>query len=404
MHVDSTRQPSGWFVRSCSAAIVLLVGVPALGGTIYVNGATGNDAWSGACEAWDGATCGPKRTIQAGIDAAVAGDTVLIADGTYTGTGNKDLNFAGRAITVRSASGDPANCIIDCEGTGRGFYFHNSETAASIVRGVTIRKGHVTGSSPGEGYGAGIYCYRASPTLSNCVITENAAELGAGISCRTSANPTLIDCVITKNTAAAVGEYHSANGAGLHCYDHASPTLINCTITENSATAFAVSGIVYGRGGGVYCYEYCNPTLTNCTIASNSTSSSSGYTNPTSAGAGICLGYHSNAALTDCLITGNRAAPTDSSSGGAGLYCDASDPQLTNCTITDNETGQQWDRRRGRPLLQVLQSNTHTLHCQQEHSGNARGRHILLLLIDQPTNHRLHDQRQPGYAGWRRLL
>ena len=56
-------------------------------------------------------------TIQAGIDAAQDGDTVMIADGTYTGEGNRDMDFLGKAITIRSESDDPEFCVIDCEGS-----------------------------------------------------------------------------------------------------------------------------------------------------------------------------------------------------------------------------------------------------------------------------------------------
>ena len=79
-------------------------------------------------------------TIQAGIDAAAGGDIVIVADGTFVGSGNKDLDFNGKAITVKSENG-PENCIIDCQGNGRGFYFHSGETQSSVLSGVTITNG-----------------------------------------------------------------------------------------------------------------------------------------------------------------------------------------------------------------------------------------------------------------------
>ena len=83
-------------------------------------------------------------TIQAAIDAAFDGDTVIVADGTYTGVGNKDLDFKGKAITVRSENG-PGSTIIDCEGEGRGFNFENRETESSVLSGFTITNGAAGG-------------------------------------------------------------------------------------------------------------------------------------------------------------------------------------------------------------------------------------------------------------------
>jgi len=74
-------------------------------------------------------------TIQSAIDAASDGDEVVVADGIYTGDGNKNLEFLGKAITVRSENG-PENCIIDCESSGRGFYFHHDEDSSSVVKGI----------------------------------------------------------------------------------------------------------------------------------------------------------------------------------------------------------------------------------------------------------------------------
>src|SRR5512140_2319174 len=86
-------------------------------------------------------------TIQAAINAAVNGDQVVVADGVYTGTGNKNLDFYGKAITVRSASANPALCIIDCQSSGRGFYFHTQEAPVARVEGFTIRNGSVNSGS-----------------------------------------------------------------------------------------------------------------------------------------------------------------------------------------------------------------------------------------------------------------
>jgi len=124
-----------------------------------------------------------QPTIQAGIDAAVNGDTVLVADGTYTGMGNKDLDFWGKAITVKSENG-PDNCVIDCENNGRGFAFHMDEDENSIVDGFTIINGHTLGS------GGGILCLvSSSPTIINNIISGCWAYDGGGGICSLSSSP-----------------------------------------------------------------------------------------------------------------------------------------------------------------------------------------------------------------------
>jgi hypothetical protein len=92
---------------------------------------------------------GDYPTIQAAVDAAEDEDTILLADGVFSGDGNRDIEYMGKAITVRSESGDPEQCIIDCGGTPedfhRGFYFQGSELPNARLEGVTIRNGVVGG-------------------------------------------------------------------------------------------------------------------------------------------------------------------------------------------------------------------------------------------------------------------
>jgi len=133
-------------------------------GTIYVDGANGNDTNDGL--SWTTA----KKTIQAGLDVAGnSGWTVLVADGTYKEVGNKDLDFNGKAIHLNSVGG-AANCIIDCNNSGRGFYFHSGETNNAIVEGFTIQNGSVGID------GGAVFCEgSSSPTITNCTFSENSA-------------------------------------------------------------------------------------------------------------------------------------------------------------------------------------------------------------------------------------
>ncbi len=60
---------------------------------------------------------GDAPTIQAAIDSASSGDVIELADGVYTGYGNRDLSNMEKRILLKSASGNPEACIIDLQGS-----------------------------------------------------------------------------------------------------------------------------------------------------------------------------------------------------------------------------------------------------------------------------------------------
>ncbi|MHC4721096.1 MAG: right-handed parallel beta-helix repeat-containing protein [Planctomycetota bacterium] len=290
--------------------LALYCNTVAAGDVIYVDVNGSNDPGTGSYE-------DPFRRIQTGIDDASDGDTVIVADGTYTGAGDRDIDLLGKAITVRSEN-EPENCVIDCQGSGsephRGFIFQNQEGQDSILDGFTIRNGY-------EKYNGGaILCQNSSPVIRNCIIKNNHTSNygGAGICCENNSNPMIEDCKIIDNES----EDH---GGGISC-DNSSPTIRRCTIKNNGTTD--------GHGGGISCEDSSNPTITNCLILGNHLSSDC-------SGGGIyCSG--SNPTITNCIIAGNLG------DGGGGIHCFGGSPIITNCTIAMNAArysgGGMWNR------------------------------------------------------------
>jgi parallel beta-helix repeat protein len=182
----------------------------------------------------------PYTSIQAAITAANAGDTVLVHDGTYL----ENINFSGKAITVRSANG-AAGTIIDGNASGSVVTFNSGEGSGSILDGFTIRNGSGNGSGNG---GGGIYCSSSAPTTTNCRITGNTAYFSGGIGCRYSSAPTITNCIVSGNTASIGGGIYSRES---------SPTITNCTISGNEGTA---------TGGGIESDAGSSAIITNCII------------------------------------------------------------------------------------------------------------------------------------------
>lgn len=297
--------------------------------TYYVNGSCGDDAWTGLAAACQPPN-GPKRTIQAGINAAADRDTVLIADGSYRGAGNRDLLFAGRKITVRSANG-PTTCIIDCESvpadTHRGFHFQSGETPESTIDGLTITNANVAIECPGasptirntivtfSGRG-GIRLSGSNSTLTDCVIADNWGPQNGGLTI--GGNVTLIRCIVTRNTS-RVG-----NGGGISTGGSSRITIDSCIISNNNAY----------HGGGLFHRSDDSPnamlTITDSIIENNTAFDTGGgiYLGPSWALPGTQV------AVERCLIRGNTAL-----SGGGIALRESNVPQVRihDCVLQENE-------------------------------------------------------------------
>jgi hypothetical protein len=205
------------------------------------------------------------RTIQAGINAAHAGDIVLVGPGTYVGQGNRDIDLRGMSLVVRSEHG-AETCIIDCQGSAtephRGFYFHNGEDTSSVVQGFTITGGYIPASSDPRA-GGGICCKGASPLITDCIVTKNVATRGGGIACEDS-EAVILNCRICDNVASiepslwANGFSDNWGGGFWSLGADANPTVMNCVIAGNRASE---------SGGGIWCS--LDFSLINCTIYGN---------------------------------------------------------------------------------------------------------------------------------------
>ncbi len=97
-----------------------------------------------------------QPTIQAGINAASNGDTVLVSPGTYNGR----FDFNGKAIVLKSSDGPPATTLQGATNDGIVVFAHG-ETRASIIEGFTFRGGTIA-----------LNCQNGSPTIRHNVFTD----------------------------------------------------------------------------------------------------------------------------------------------------------------------------------------------------------------------------------------
>lgn len=238
---------------------------------------------------------GDAPTIQAGVDSAAVDDTVLLAEGHFTGNGNRNVDLQGKRITVRSESVDPRACILDCEGMARGFNFDSGEGPGTVIQGVTVTNGN-------RDPGGAVRCWGAvSPTIRECRFTNCVATMiGGAICCVSGASPRLENCVF-------MGDSTTFGGAVIAWAD-AMPTIAGCTFIGNQAWF----------GGAIECADRAIVTVQSCTF----------WGNEGERGGAVMSEEDAQVTLRDCTFDGNAAVQ-----GGAGLACEAAGHAYVENTI-----------------------------------------------------------------------
>lgn len=274
-------------------------------------------------------------TIQAGIDASIDGDVVQVFPGTYTGDGNRDLEFGGRHITL-TAVGDPGEYVeIVCAGMPWEYHrfidFHGTEDSTTIVDGFSIDAGMA-------GYGGAILITApSSPTIQRCEIWENIALADGGAISVFGSSPIIRNCQFYTNYV----QSDSGRGGAISAFQ-AAPTIQDCLFHGNKSwlTGGAVNLVGlpadtfptpvlrncrfygnYARGGGGLNCELVNPVVDSCVFDSNGVNEEGG---------GLRI-LNASPTLSRCLMSKNWAGTE-----GGGLWLSGSGAMLSNCTIAKN--------------------------------------------------------------------
>jgi len=264
-----------------------------------------------------------QPTIQAGINAAVNGDTVLVADNIYY----ENINFKGKAIFVAShflIDGDTTHIgstIINGSqpshpDSGSVVYFISGEDTNSVLCGFTITGGSGTDFISGSSLrtaGGGIFSYYSGPKICNNRIENNNVyhasryTHGGGIYTGPIGSNTYIiieDNKIQSNVVESVNG--NAYGGGIRISSNG--RVVRNKIINNEANCSASRS----GGGGIYCFNENIKPFKFVTIKENIITNNQSFSNSSYAkSGGVGLSY------TDCFIDSNTIS-NNISNGATG--------------------------------------------------------------------------------------
>lgn len=243
-------------------ATTLLTPIPA---TPFLEGLTKYEMLCWRCRTYDGLeyshwtawesfkTRGPTQiqvpsiypNIQAGINNAYDGDTVLIDEGTYSGPGNRDLHFNKRPIMVKSRSG-PEHCILDCAASA-GNYHRAFEITTDQSDGLTIEGIKITNGNSSQG--GAIRISESNLTLRDCVLENSQSDIGGAVYA-TNAQVVVENCILDNSAADWGGAVVVFDG---------SLQMRNCTLVSNQAS----------HGSAIYLTGSASAQLANSIFAFN---------------------------------------------------------------------------------------------------------------------------------------
>ncbi len=271
--------------------------------------------------------------INAAVQAASPGDTVLVAAGVYAdcvhpteGAGSTPACVIMRPGVTLIGAGSEAT-IIDAQGLGRGIYVHGvadvrvenlqirGAYAPNYGAGLLIRAGasgvRVRDVKIADNLDGGVIVIgTAQASLTRVTFVNNEAKQGGGLSVEDGSTAIVDNCLFDGNRA--------PSGAGFFVRNGSTATITACTIINNQVDAD------YGHGGG-------GAVVTaHCDISASEIS----YNSTRGAGGGLAYIDEATGLVIGCRLVGNVTAAAYNY--GAGISCQSSAPTLRNLLLVDN--------------------------------------------------------------------